>query len=180
MTRRGGLTVKLEGLDDLKAALKELPKGVQTRAVQDAMTEALQPMLDDAARRAPRRAMQGGTLSNALAVSGKLMQSQRNNVPKKGRHQIRLFAGPLYSKHSGAYAPYAHLVEFGTGPRYNKAGKYLGTMRPQPFMRPAFDAHVQGFIRKFNTELVGMVMAAAVRARKRHERKMKRLAKKGL
>jgi len=170
--------VRIEGLDHLKAVMKELPKGVSTRAVQDAMVDALDPMVQEAASLAPRADVQGGTLANALAVSTKIMKSQANNVQKKGRHMVRLFAGPIYSKFSGAYAPYAHLVEFGTGPRYNKAGKFLGSAPAQPFMRPAFDKHVKGFIRAFSFELVGMVEAAAERIAKRKERRAKREAKR--
>lgn len=35
-------------------------------------------------------------------------------------------------------APHRHLVEYGTGPRYQKkSGRYVGRMSAQPFMEPA-------------------------------------------
>lgn len=36
-------------------------------------------------------------------------------------------------------APHSHLVEFGSGPRYQRSGKYVGQMSARPFFRPAVD-----------------------------------------
>ena len=35
----------------------------------------------------------------------------------------------------------AHLVEFGTGPRFQKSGRYTGSVAPQPMLQPAWDMH---------------------------------------
>lgn len=162
--------VTISGLKELQAALKELPKATETRVVQDTMKVSLQPMLLEASRLAPK---DEGDLADAIQSSTKVIPSQRSEVPRKGRHKILLFAGPLYSRFSGYYAPHAHLVEFGTRER-----KGRGVMPAQPFMRPAFDMHVAGFIKQFSGELVGMIEAAATRQRKRQERKLKREERK--
>ena len=36
--------------------------------------------------------------------------------------------------------PEAHLIEFGTGPRAHKSGKYVGAVSPTPMLQPAWDA----------------------------------------
>ena len=63
-----------------------------------------------------------------------------------------------YSRKSKRYAPYAHLVEFGTGPRQVKKSKMLvGSMPAQPFMTPAFNTEknqaIKEWIRSFRETL---------------------------
>lgn len=36
----------------------------------------------------------------------------------------------------GGGASHAHLIEYGTGPRHQKNGRYTGAVAPRPFMRP--------------------------------------------
>jgi len=55
------------------------------------------------------------------------------SLEKPGRGRKVMFVGST--------APHAHLVEFGTGPRYQANGKYVGIMTPDPFLRPAWDAN---------------------------------------
>ena len=60
----------------------------------------------------------------------------RDAYRTQGGAVVDLVLGPDLKK--GAY--HAHLVEFGTGPRYHESGRYVGEMPAQPFLRPAFDA----------------------------------------
>ena len=41
----------------------------------------------------------------------------------------------------GSTEPQAHLIEFGTGPRFHKKGRFTGAVAPQPMLQPAWDAN---------------------------------------
>ncbi|PJN95839.1 hypothetical protein CNY89_06125 [Amaricoccus sp. HAR-UPW-R2A-40] len=43
-------------------------------------------------------------------------------------------------------APQALLAEFGTGERFHKNGKSVGTMEAQPYVRPSWDKHAGGLV----------------------------------
>lgn len=53
----------------------------------------------------------------------------------------------------GAFAPHAHLVEFGTGVRVNKKGKVSGHMPAAPFLTPAGEA-IQGRLQEIVNSVV--------------------------
>lgn len=141
--------VRVTGLKEAVAALHELPDAIQPAAVQGALSDAAQPMLQAAIDAAPERT---GKLKSKIVVSDELAKTQSDGRDKPGR--IRLFLGALGGRGG---APQAHLVEFGTGPRYHESGKYVGEMPAQPFMRPAYDAHKRELIADFSKRLLAIV-----------------------
>lgn len=179
--------VKIEGLKDLEAAFAEIStaamKGVLRRAVAKAAKPLAQAMSDFApyasghlsesmkiegdvqggmaGRRAYAQVMEaGGTRAEAQAA----LRAANKMNPRQ--YRVNVDIGPDKS------AGHAHLVEFGTGPRYHKSGKFVGSMPPDPYVRPAWDtqggAVAQGRIR---TELTKELDKAVARARTKAAKK---------
>jgi hypothetical protein len=63
--------------------------------------------------------------------------------------------------------PHAHLLEWGTGPRFHKSGRYLGAVSPIPMLTPAWDAHkeriLQGLADSLRKELEATIARRARR-----------------
>lgn len=111
-----GLTVKIRGLEETKAALKALPVQLQRRVVRPALTKASKPMLLAARRLAPR-----DTKALAKSLIRKMKTyTQSGNIlaviaPKK-QETLMLVRKGSYSKKPQRVNPayYAHLVHGGT------------------------------------------------------------------
>ncbi|WP_037437156.1 HK97-gp10 family putative phage morphogenesis protein [Sinorhizobium fredii] len=112
-----GVTVKVEGLQDLERALKELPQANAKAVLRRTLKEAGEPIAKTARSLAPKHDMY---LSESVDVSTKLSRRQRG-LHKKAS-PVEMFIGP-------GPDPAAHLQEFGSGPGHHA----------QPFMRPAWD-----------------------------------------
>lgn len=118
-------TVKIEGLRELAAALRELPKAVAAKQLRTPVAIAARTIRDDARRRAPSQSgrlrasiifkrTQGGALDAQYIVAvrhGKRFQHV-------GKHDVN----------QDAY--YWTFLEFGTS-----------KMAAEPFMRPAFESN---------------------------------------
>lgn len=136
----------LVGMDQVRQALAELPKATNKNVIKRATISAAEPMAEYASDLAP---VAEGDLAEGLTVTTKIVASQAGDSKRPGPDAVRAFVGPNYSKGSDGYAPHAHLVEFGTGPRFHKSGKFVGEAPAQPFMRPAFDARRMTFIERW-------------------------------
>lgn len=127
---RDGVTMKLIGAKDLERALLALPERLQKSTIDRALLRVGAPIAADAKGRVNRA---GGKpdVADKIIVSKNLSRRQRRGQTKEdGTRTIYIGVRP---------APHAHLIEFGTGPRYTKAGAYRGSMPAAPFMRPAWD-----------------------------------------
>lgn len=167
------LKVKLEGIDHIRTVLRELPKAAEKRAVREAMIESADVFANDAAARAP---VDDGALRDSIVRTWRIIKSQERGTRKPGKDGARAFVGPNYSRTAAAskgYAPHAHLVEYGTGPRYTLGrkskpkGVYSGEGPPKPFMRPAFDSQKGQFISDFTGVLLERINKAVARLRKK-------------
>lgn len=70
-----------------------------------------------------------------LRAPGSIKRAVRTKpLPRKDKYPEVTLVGIDYHQ-----APHAHLVEFGTGPRYHASGKYVGQMPAQPFFRESID-----------------------------------------
>lgn len=149
---------KIEGLRDVEQAFKQLENVNQRKAsARRAMKKAAQPIADDAQKLAPR---EFGTLGESIKVGTVLSKRQRGihrKMFRDDRAAVEMFvgAGPLSS---------AHAQEFGTE---NHA--------PQPFMRPALDSNVTGYLETLGSEMWADLRKAVARA----ERKAAKLARGG-
>lgn len=121
-------SLKVSGFKELDELLASMPRQLAGAGVTAGLRRALQPVA------AAARAYAPGSLDGRIRIAPTIKASQRSQSleqPGSGRKVMYV----------GATAPHAHLVEFGTGPRYQANGKYVGIMPPDPFMRPAWDAN---------------------------------------
>lgn len=119
------------GFRDLERALAQLPRGTAKGVVRRVAKKVLEPVRDTA-----------DSYSEAfnIAVTSRLSPRQSGMARgDRGRSKVAMYVGPVTQ--DGSHAPHAHLIEFGTGPRYHRSGKFVGAVSPDPFMRPAWDAH---------------------------------------
>lgn len=108
------LEFDIQGFEQMKRLLRELPKKVTRQIVLDASKEAMAPMQNDAVMRAPVRT---GRLRHNIVLA-----------PKGGQPKgVVALALAVANK-----AFYGRFLEFGTV-----------KMAARPFMRPAFDANAR-------------------------------------
>lgn len=118
-----------EGGKDLERALGELARSASKAVSRRAAKKTLKPVAE-AADASPF----------VIAVTSKLSARQRSKARGDFRPSVlTMYVGPIDDDGQGA--PHAHLVEFGTGPRFHESGKYVGAVMADPFMRPAWDQH---------------------------------------
>ena len=148
------MTVEVQGLRELNAALRQLPQKVEKRVLDAALKAGAAPIAADASRRAPvlqepdpRR--KPGTVRDAVkATSRRETEGHSALVVVKPRRltraQISLFKAK--SGQSGANNPedpwYWWFIEFGT--RFQAA---------RPFLRPAFEARKNEAVRLIHERL---------------------------
>lgn len=115
----------------MEKALALLPRATAKGVVRRVLKKTLAPIADTADAFSPHF---------PIAVTSRLSPRQRSLARSDfaGR-VVTMYVGP--TAQDGSHAPHAHLVEFGTGPRFHESGKYVGVMPPEPFMRPAWDLH---------------------------------------
>ena len=125
--------LRLDGAKEFEAAMKQLKMAAAVNTARRVMRAALQPVAEAARASAPR-SDDGSHMADQIFVSVRLSKRQaRQAKAERGEGVQTMYVGPK--------SPLAHLVEFGTGPRFWKNGKSTGSMPPQPFMRPAWDAN---------------------------------------
>lgn len=155
------IAVTLEGAEELDALLRGLPIWMQREVMKPALREASKLIAKDAKARCP-------ITSRPHTVKGvKVFKRLRKSIGYKIKQYKNSgnwvsIIGPRLGRWAGYHA---HLVEFGTGPRWRDPpemkghglkrkgrarlkgfaellgvrGGYTGVMPAQPFMRPAFD-----------------------------------------
>ena len=143
------VTVKLEGLSDLKDALEELPKATSTNVQKRALMKAAQPILEAARAAAP---VLTGTLRDKMMISARLSKTQRAGYEKDSKVEVYVGPPPLVQ---------AITSEFGT---FREA--------PQPFVRPAWAENKRTALDLIRDELAEEIE----KARQRIARKAERLA----
>lgn len=209
MARGGRVTMKMEGLKELDAALSEFKKATARTVAQRALMKAALPMVEAAKRMEPNDPVtRRNDIAESIAVSAKSVagndafaQAMRAGLGKAGavdakREALRARAG------EGTFVVYvgparkrglrgtkiAHLLEYGVGPhvikprRINAAKRMSFTvngdwarpgvvnhpgLRPQPFMRPAFEETKEECLTLIASELRVEIGKAAERARRK-------------
>jgi HK97 gp10 family phage protein len=147
---RNVVTMKVEGLAESEAALKDLVEnlGVSNatakNTIRRALTFAAKPIEDEAKASAPVRA---GHLKVSITTGTKLTRRQKAQHSKESPVEVFVGAGPL---------PQAHLQEFGTS-----------KMPPQRFLQPAVDHNIEEVTKRFSEQLKIEVEKTAERARRK-------------
>ena len=122
------VTTSFEGWKELSDEFNGLIKNLGA--------EKVQPIIDKGAK----------TLQTA--IKEKAPKGDTGNL-KKGIKIIKLtrLADNPQSMLVKSTAPHDNIVEFGTKPRYQKNGRYTGSMPANPFFRPALDANKERIYR---------------------------------
>jgi hypothetical protein len=146
------MKLKIEGAGDIEKALAQFARGTSKGIGRRAMKKALKPV---------QRAAEGSAFE--IAITSKLAPRQRGMARgDQTRSKVSLYVGPV--QQDGSHAPHAHLIEFGTGDRYHKSGKYVGFVLADPFMRPAWDANQQVMLSILRAEIWNEIEKALARA----------------
>ena len=140
------MKIKVEGLKQLERALAEFPSATSKHIGMKVLKIAAEPIANTAARLAPKDELD---LMDSIGVGTKLTRRQKRLHQKKSDMEVFAGAGGL---------PQATQQEFGNE-----------NHPPQPFMRPAWDAHkVEAF------DLIGAGLGIEI------EKAAKRAARKAL
>ena len=134
--------VHIEGLSELKTALRELPDATAKNVLRRIMKKRGEPIAEHARQLVP---VDQGDLRDSISVGTRLSKTQRRQHRKDGPDDVEMFIGP------GPH-PQAHLQEFGT--QHHPA---------QPFMRPAWDAERMGVLEGLKDDLWTEIEKAAAR-----------------
>lgn len=137
------VTGKITGFKELRAALAELPRATERSVVRKVLKRRAEPIADMARSLAP---VDTGALRDSIAVTTKLSRRHRKAL-KEGKKDTNV--------HIGASSK-AHLQEFGTREH-----------APQPFMRPAWDAHKGGLVDEIRADMWVEIQKAVNRKAKR-------------
>jgi HK97 gp10 family phage protein len=136
------ITVKVEGLEGVMAALRELPDATAKNVMKRVLIKRAQPV----AELVP---VDQGHLKNSIHVSTKLTRRQKGRHRKVHCDDVEVFVGP-------GTDPAAHLQEYGS------------SIHPaQPFMRPAWDATKDDLLAGVGADMWGEVEKAATRLAKK-------------
>lgn len=128
---------KIQGLDEIHRKLERLPDRLQQHVLASG---------NGAVARALAKDM---TIRLAGTIHPFLKPVKASQDPKRRRtkgYRVHLIK---------RYARLAHLIEFGTAPRYQKKGRYTGAMPARPFMRPAMEALGQDGVEKIWAKAAG-------------------------
>ncbi len=138
--------VKVSGLREIEAALKNLPKATAKNVVRRVLKTRAKPIADAAQRLAP---IDDGDLQKSITVGTKLSKAQRSKHRKRTPGTVEMFVG-------AGPNPQAHLQEFGTKDH-----------PPQPFMRPAWDGGKEALLAGIKDDLWAEIQKASARLAKK-------------
>lgn len=138
------MSLKVEGLRELERALAELPRANSRSVSQRAMRAQLKPVA------AMANAFWPGSADDVFRVGTRLARGQQRGGGRAGPSEIRMYVGAPGGRFG---TPEAHLIEFGTGPRFQKNGRYTGQVAPTPMLQPAWDANKSGVLSGLAAEL---------------------------
>lgn len=156
MARR--TVVKVEGLKAVEAALGDLPKATGKNVLRRVALARLEPMAEEARRRAPE---EDSDLKDSIAVSTK--SSRYAKWKSRKQNTVEAYMGPG-GEGSGHAPPQGSLQEFGTSRH-----------AAQPFMRPAWDGGKADLLDGIADDLWSEINKASARL----EKKAARFAAKG-
>lgn len=131
------MSVRIEGTDDIARRLKKMGEALRREVLVPVIEEHLEPMADDMRAHAARRS---GQMADSVTVGTELSPAQAAaNVPIA---EIEVYAGP-------GPLPQAVQEEFGN---FHQG--------PRPFIRPAFDGHVERAMRGVAEDGIAAVLEA--------------------
>lgn len=154
------VSMKMDGFRELEKALAQLPAGTAKGVARRAMKKELAPVA------AMANAFWPGSADDVFRITSRVSRSQPQ--PKKGRSILNMFVGAPGGRTG---TPEAHLIEFGTGPRFHKSGKYVGAVAPTPMLQPAWDANKHAILEGLGARLWDEIVKTQARRAKRAQGK---------
>lgn len=152
---------KMDGFKDMEKALAKLPAGTAKGVTRRSLKKILKPVAY-AAEASPF----------TIEITSGLTARQRQEARGDFRPSVvSMFVGPVDDDGQGA--PHAHLLEFGTQPRFLKSGRFVGAVMADPFMRPAWDTHSGDMLDKLGAEVWDQIMKSLDRAARKAAREAK-------
>jgi HK97 gp10 family phage protein len=125
------VTIKIEGLSELKAAFEQLPKATGKSVMRKVLMTRAKPIAAAAKALVP---VESGELRDSIIASTRLSKHQKREAEETASYaEVYVGAGPL---------PHAHLVEFGSV-----------NNQPQPYLRPAWDSAKGALLDNFKEDL---------------------------
>lgn len=160
-------TVRIDGLEELEREFERLKNpNLRKASARRALRKGAEPLANMASANAPRRT---GALAASIGYGTRLSKRQAGLHRKTftdDRAAVEMFVGASYERGGGGR--HAHLVEFGTGPRFHRStGKYVGQVSPQPFLRPAWDSYKMTMLETIRRELWEDLQRTIARAERR-------------
>ena len=153
------VSMKMDGFRDIEKALADLPRGTSAGAARRAMKKELAPVA------ATANALWPGSDDDVFRITSKLARSQRHDsAADPSRTALNLFVGAPGGRDG---TPEAHLIEFGTGPRFQKNGRFTGSVSPTPMLQPAWDMHKHKILEGLGARLWDEIEKTVARRAKR-------------
>lgn len=162
------ITIKVEGLRELKAALDELPKATARNVQQRVLLRRAQPIVDAAKAKVPVRT---GALRNAIRATTTRPRGHKA-ASSRAFAKIRGMGGSVAAARAGAKEAGSSLVEVFVGPigRLPQAGQQEWGNRnhpPHPYLRPAWDEGKEALQAGIKADMWTEIQKAAARRAKR-------------
>ena len=151
--------MRFEGGRDLERALAELPSGTSKGVARRVLKKSLAPVASAA------NAFWPGASDDVFRITSRVVRSQLGDSAKsRKRSVIDMFVGAPGGRDG---TPHAHLIEFGTGPRFTKSGAFRGSVSPQPMIQPAWDINKSRIFRDLGRRLGDEIEKTVARRAKR-------------
>jgi len=153
------IKLKVEGFREIERALLALPSGTAKGIARRAMRKELQPIADMA------NSLWPGKSRDVFRITSRLDRRQRRDSQQiRGNSVLNLFVGATSGKDGHNEA---HLLEFGTGPRFTRNGAFRGAISPRPMLQPAWDAHKAGLLPGLGNRLWEEIRKTIIRRERR-------------
>lgn len=153
---------KIEGLAELDKALGRIEAKVAQKEMRAAVRDMAKPMLAEAKRRVPYAGTRKGARGDSFTLRDFLRLRLSPGRARKRISQvlfdIGVFSAPATSKDPGGYKVAGGLSRNSRAPNYAQIVE-----AKQPFLRPAFDNHVNTFLRSIRSELAGRIESVGKR-----------------
>ena len=154
--------LQLTGGFELERALAELPRGTSVGVARRVLKRQLMPVA------AMANAFWPGAEDDVFEVTSRIAGGQMSDSDAlRGPGVVNMFVGAAGGPNG---APHAHLVEWGTGPRYTKAGAYRGSVAPQPMLTPAWAARRPALLRDVGEDMFEQIAKTVARRAARAKR----------
>jgi HK97 gp10 family phage protein len=142
------IKVKVEGLREIKDALRQLPNATAKGVLRKVGRKRLKPVADRARDYAPK---DQGELKDSIEVSSRQKSGRQTRRTSESKSDVNVYVGPT----SKGY-PQAMMQEIGT--KFHP---------PHPYLRPAWDAEKHGVLEGIKDDLWAEIKKAVVRLARR-------------